>query len=86
MSTATFTAPRPDGILAPVAECLTPEVARRILAISIDPRIQTRVDELAARSKSGQLTPAERSEYERYVDDADLLGIVKSLARQVIAG
>lgn len=86
MSTVTSTAPRPDGILDPLAECLTPEVAPRILAISIDPHIQSRVDELAAKAGAGELTTDERAEYERYIDEADLLGIVKSLARQAVAG
>ena len=83
MSTIAF--PHPDHILDPVAECLTPEVARRILAVQIDPEIQARVDDLAAKAGSGELTAGERAEYEDLIEKADLLGILKSLARQAVA-
>lgn len=81
-----MTSPHPsDSILDPLAECLTPDVASRILRITIHPQVQARVDDLAARAGSGVLSPAEREEYERLIEKADLLGIVKSLARQVPA-
>lgn len=85
MSTTTVSSPEPDEILDPVAGCLTPEVAARILAIRIDPRVQARVDELAASAAAGTLSEAERTEYEDLIEQADMLGIVKSLARQVEA-
>jgi hypothetical protein len=86
MSTTTLPLPKSDEILAPLASCLTPEVATRILAIRIDPRIQARVDELAEKAAAGLLTESDRTEYEDLIEKADLLGIVKSLARQVHAG
>jgi hypothetical protein len=85
MSTTILNTSQPDEILAPVAECLTPEVAARILAIQIDPRVQERVNGLAEKASAGLLTKAERSEYEDLIEKADMLGIVKSLARQVHA-
>ena len=86
MSTATTTPHPSDRILDPLAECLTPDVASRILRITIHPQVQARVDELAAKAGSGELNSSEREEYERLIEKADLLGIVKSLARQVLAG
>jgi hypothetical protein len=85
MSTATSSLPQPDEILDPIAECLTPEVAREILAVQIDPQVQGRVDELAAKASEGTLTDEERDQYEDLIERADLLGIVKSLARQAVA-
>ena len=85
MSTATSPLPQPDEILDPIAECLTPEVANQILAVQIQPQVQARVDELAAKASEGTLTSDERDEYEDLIERADLLGIVKSLARQVVA-
>jgi hypothetical protein len=85
MSTATSPLPQPDEILDPIAQCLTPEVAREILAVQIDPAVQTRVDELAAKAGEGTLTDEERDQYEDLIERADLLGIVKSLARQAAA-
>lgn len=82
MSTTTLHAPNTDEILDSLAGCLTTEVAARILAIGIDPRIQLRVDELAAKAAAGGLSDAERAEYEDLIEKADLLGIMKSLARQ----
>ena len=85
MSTVTGWPNQPDRILDPLAECLTPEVATRILEIRLDPNIQARVDELAAKANEGELTAEERAEYEIVIEKADLLGIFKSLARQVLA-
>lgn len=75
-----------DRILDPVVRSLTPEVAERILAVTIEQSLQDRVNILAARASAGTLTPVERLEYERIVEQADLLGIVKSLARRSLAG
>ncbi len=85
MSTVTSPPPsNPDPILDPVADCLTPEVAQRLLLLRLSPTVQARVDELAAKSQDGSLTDSERQEYEAIVEKADLLGIVKSLARRVV--
>ncbi len=75
----------PKPILGSVAECLTPEVARRILSIEFDTTAQARVRELAEKANEGLLELAERSEYEALIEDADLLGIFKSLARQALS-
>lgn len=85
MSTTVLNSPQPDEILARVSECLTPEVAARILAIQIAPGVQARVDALAAKAVVGALTENERLEYEDLIEKADMLGVVKSLARQVHA-
>ena len=77
--------PKPQPILQSVAECLTPTVAQRLLSIEVDPTEQARVDELASKANEGKLTPAERNAYEQLIEEADLLGIIKSLARQALA-
>jgi len=43
------------------------------------------VDELAAKASSGQLSVEERSEYQEYIHTFDLVAIVKSKARSVLA-
>lgn len=85
MATLSPPVERPDEILDPVAECLTPAVAQRILTVRLPPHIQARVDLLAEKANEGLLTPDERDEYEDLIERADVLGIVKSLARQVLA-
>ena len=76
----------PDDILQPLTECLTPEVAKRILAVRLSPHVQSRVDDLASKANDGQLNSEERAEYEALIEKADLLGVFKAIARQVLAG
>ena len=75
-----------ERILDPVVQSLTPDVARRILSVQIEPAIQERVTELATKAGNGELDQAEREEYERIIEQTDLLGILKSLARRSLAG
>lgn len=75
-----------ERILDPVVHSLTREVAERILAVQIESSVQERVNVLAAKASRGDLTDSERSEYERIIEQADLLGILKSLARRSLAG
>ena len=70
-----------DKILDPLARCFTPEVARRITSVSLDPTIQSRLDQLAERANEGQLTEEERGEYAELIEALDILGILKAKAR-----
>jgi len=74
-----------DSILNPFTECLTTEAARKIVDFRADRETQNRVDELAAKASSGQLSVEERSEYQEYIHTFDLVAIVKSKARSVLA-
>lgn len=74
-----------DRFLKPFAECLTPEVAQRIVDLQLDPESQTRLDELAAKANQGRLTKDERQEYEEFVESLDLMGILKARARTIVA-
>ncbi len=74
-----------DRLFSPLGDCLTPESARRILALKADPELQAQVDDLAARHSEGRLTPEEQAEYGRYVSFSTFVAILKSKARQVLA-
>ena len=74
-----------DSVLNPFTECLTEQAARKIVDFQADPETQQRVDELASKSASGNLNAEERSEYQQYIDTFDLVAIVKSKARSVLA-
>jgi hypothetical protein len=74
-----------DRFLSPFTECLTPEVAQRIVNLQLDSQSQARLDELAAKANEGQLTDDERQEYEEFVEGIDLMGILKARARTVLA-
>jgi hypothetical protein len=73
-----------DRFLRPFTECLTPEVAQRIVNLQLDSQSQSRLDELAAKANEGQLTDDERQEYEEFVEGIDLIGILKARARTVL--
>jgi hypothetical protein len=74
-----------DQLLAPLGDCLTPESARRVLALKADPKLQARVDDLAERHSRGLLTPEEQAEYGSYVSYSTFIAILKSKARQLLA-
>jgi hypothetical protein len=75
-----------DRILDPVGRCFTPEVARSLVALRTDPETLARIEELATKSTEGQLSPAERAEYEAYVSAIDFLSVLQSKARKLLAG
>jgi hypothetical protein len=74
-----------DRLLDPVGQCLTPDVARALLALRTDEDTQARIDELADKCSEGTLTAAERGEYEAYVSAIDLVGILQAKARGALA-
>ena len=70
--------------LAPLEECLTPELARKIAALQASPEVQARIDELADKCNEGELTPEETTEYTSYVDAIDLITVLQAQARDVL--
>ena len=73
-----------DRMLRPVTDCLTPEVARRIVDASLDADTQARIDELSFKANRGTLTAEDREEYGEYVEYIDLIGIIKAKARLLL--
>jgi hypothetical protein len=73
-----------DRMLDPLAQCFTPEVARRIANLRADGAMQRRLNELADKSAAGSLTPDEQAEYRAYVEALDLVGILQAKARAVL--
>jgi hypothetical protein len=84
MKTAKHTAVL-DQLVGPLSECLTPESARRLLALKADTALQARVDDLAQRHSQGLLTGEEQAEYGTYVSYSTFIAILKSKARQLLA-
>jgi hypothetical protein len=73
-----------ERLLTPVGECLTPEVAERIVALRAEPDVQARIDYLAERANEGQLTDAERAEYDAYVRTITFISLLQSQARRLL--
>jgi hypothetical protein len=74
-----------DRVLDPFTECLTVQAARKIVDFRPDDATQRRIEELAAKADTGRLNDAERAEYHDYVEAFDLVAILKSKAREVLA-
>jgi hypothetical protein len=74
-----------DEMLEPFADALTPEIARLFINLKAPPSIQARVNELAAKCNEGQLSDAERSDYENYIRVGSFFSLIKAKAKRVIA-
>jgi hypothetical protein len=68
-----------------VADCLTPDVARRIIAVELDPRAQVQIDQLARKANQGTLSDEERRQYEEFIEAIDLLAIFQAKARLALS-
>jgi hypothetical protein len=71
-----------DGLLEPLSRCLDAESARRVVELRVEPAVQARVDYLAEKANEGTLDDDERSEYEAFIDAADVIAILKLKARR----
>mgnify|MGYP001153649838 CR=1 FL=1 len=74
-----------DLMLDPVSRCFDAESARKLLDLRLDPAVQERVSELASKANEGQLTDAERTEYEAYINTDDFISILKLKARRYLS-
>ena len=81
---ATLEKTHSDRILAPIAECLTYDVAKRLVNLRAAPDLQARLNVLADKANKGTLTQDESDEYREYIDAIDYLTILQAQARTVI--
>ena len=71
-------------ILDPVAQCFTPEVAKRVAELRADPAVQARIEELAEKCNEGTITPEEMAEYDAYIQAMDVVAVLQKKARTLI--
>jgi hypothetical protein len=74
-----------DRILDPVGRALSPEAARRLLALRADAEAQDKMDDLADRANDGRLTPDERGEYESLIAAASVIAVLQTKAKEVLS-
>ncbi len=74
-----------ERLLEPVSRSLNAEAAEELVKLKADRKTQARVDELARKCNEGDLTPSERSEYERYVTAGNVVAILQAKARIILA-
>jgi hypothetical protein len=70
-----------DRLFDPIAQCLTPEVARALVNVRAQPDVQARIDELAEKCNDGELTPLEHAEYRDIVEAIDFISLLQAKAR-----
>ena len=73
-----------DELLTPVGDCLTPEVARHLVALQASAYVQARLEVLADKSTEGQLSAEERAEYATAVAAIEFITILQAKARRVL--
>jgi hypothetical protein len=71
-------------LLDPVAACFTPEVAKRVAELRIDPVVQARIEDLADKCNEGTMTPEEMAEYDSYVQAMDVVAVLQKQARALV--
>jgi len=74
-----------ERMVDPVSRCLTPEVARQIVALRADPALEQRVEELARKAENDLLNEAEHDEYETYIRASKFISILQSKARVLLS-
>jgi hypothetical protein len=73
-----------ERLVDPVVRTLTPEVARAIVKLRADPKLQARMDELAEKCNEGKLTPQEREEYEASIRFGNFIAILQAKSRALL--
>jgi len=75
-----------DRLLDPVSRALGPEGAKRLLSLRADPDAQRRIEELAERANEGLLSEEEREQYTSLVAAANVIALLQTKAKAVLAG
>jgi hypothetical protein len=74
-----------ERMLKPVSQSLNVEAAQKLVRLKADAKTQTLVDKLVRKCNEGELTPAERLEYERLVTAGTMIAILQAQARLILA-
>jgi hypothetical protein len=71
-------------VLDPFTECLSPDVARRIVDLRADGDVQKALDRLAEKANEGTLSETERAEYDEYLQVFHFVTILQAKARRFL--
>jgi hypothetical protein len=71
-----------DSLMSPVTDCLDHGSLRALAELRASPEAEQRMAWLAGRANEGQLTTAERAEYDSCIQFANFLGVLQSKARR----
>ncbi|HEV8000261.1 MAG TPA: hypothetical protein VGP63_10300 [Planctomycetaceae bacterium] len=70
---------------APIFSILTVDQTKRLAELEGDPVLADRVTELASKANEGELSAADREEYEAYIEANNLLAVLQAEARYRLA-
>ncbi len=68
----------------PILQFFTVKQAREIVNYKGDAKLRRRIEELAAKSNEGQLTDAQRAEYEGYLRANKFVALLQAKARKLL--
>jgi hypothetical protein len=66
---------------APIFSLLTPEQTQQLAELHTDASLAERLKELAEKANEGELSAADRAEYEAYIEANNLLAALQAEAR-----
>lgn len=73
-----------DQFLDPSGGWLTPQIAKRIVSWQPLETARERILELGPKAEEGALSPEEDSEYERYIEEGDVIALLQAKTRRLI--
>jgi hypothetical protein len=68
-----------------MTDSLTPEVARALVGLRADAKLQAEIEELRRKANEGTLTAEEDTKYKDFVEAADVISILQAKARHFLA-
>jgi hypothetical protein len=71
-------------LLDPLGDCMTPEVAKKVVQLRASADANGRMQLLAGKSAAGTLSDEERGEYEACVSAGTFIAILQAKARQML--
>ena len=71
-----------DRLLESAAQCLDAESVRALAQLTLDGAAKARLDLLAQKANEGQLTAAEASEYDRFIELEDIIATLRLKAER----
>jgi hypothetical protein len=74
-----------DRATEPVFRILNREQAAQIADFHSDEELQRRIQELAEKANEGELTDAERAEYQGYAEANRFIAVLQAKARRLLA-
>ena len=73
-----------DSVIDPLAECMTMEAARKIVALRLNDAEQAHLDRLADRANHGTLSSEEKVEYDEFLAIYHVVSLLQARARQLL--